>query len=465
MRFIVTCGEDAIYYDDNRFIRNIRTGKRTGDRNGLSVRAKVKFELSDSAEVTLTYFHTEMFSAANANQPINGNSIGRRSGVGGTYPTKPFETTSAAAFLDTNQDGLAVRLKISGDAFDAHSIVSYQDNKAHVPSDSDGTSAVALDYDHYYSSKSLYVENYLTSNGNGPFRWTAGMVYYNDLSAFDPLTAYTNNMLSLKAYSRQWTDSFAGYGEASYDFTDALTLTVSGRYTIEDKKAQFDRLAPTVVPGRRYSDSFSQFTPAATLNYRITPEAQVYLRFAQAFKSGLFNTASVSTSAVKPETATSYEVGIKSDPLPWLRANLAAYYTDYADIQVTARDGVTSIPMLQNAANARIYGVEGDFTVRPVRGMNLRLGVSWLKATYGSFPNAVVTIPAVDALGNPIGGNASVVRDVKGNDLTKMPRLSVIAGGDYSFGVPDGSMTLAANLSYQGKQYWDALNRLHEPPI
>lgn len=121
--------------------------------------------------------------------------------------------------------------------------------------------------------------------------------------------------------------------------------------------------------------------------------------------------------------------------------------------------------MLQNAANARIYGVEGDFSARPMRGLNLRLGISWIKATYGSFPNAIVTIPAVDGNGVPIGGNSSVVRDVKGNDLTKMPRLSVNAGGDYNFAFAGGSLTLAANLSYQGRQYWDALNRLREPPI
>lgn len=455
----------VIYYDDNGYIRNVLTGKRTGDRHGLNLRAKVKVDVSEAVGLTLTYSHVELFSAVNANQPINNNTVGRRPGVGGIYGTRPFETAAALTFLDTNQDGISASLKIQGDAFDVHSIVSYQDNSAHAPADSDATSAVALDYDNYYYSKSLYVENYLTSNGNGPFRWIAGMVYFNDLSSFDPVTAYSNNRLSLLATSRQWTDSYALYGEVGYDLTEALTLTASGRYTIEDKEAQFDRLAPTVLPGRRYSDSFSRFTPSATLNYKASPDTLLYLRYAQAFKSGVFNTATASTSAVRPEKATSYEFGIKSDPFPWLRANASIYYTDYADIQVSARDPITNVAIVQNAANASIYGAEGDFTVRPTQGLNLRFGISWTKATYGKFPNAIVFVPTLDANGTPIGGNTSTTADVTGNNLTKIPRLSFVTGGDYSVGFAGGALTLAGNLSYQGKQYWQSLNRLSSPPV
>lgn len=455
----------VIYYDDNGYMRNILTGRRTGNRDGFSLRSKLRFEISDATEATLTYFHTEAFSAGNANAPVDGNTIGRRPGVGGVYSDRPYEITSNLAFLETNQDGLALTLTIRGDAFDAHSIVSYQDNRGRAPADSDGTSALAAGFDNFYVSKSLYVENYLTSNGNGPVKWLGGMVYYNDLSSFDPLQAFSNGNLAQRAFSRQWTDSYALYGQASYDFTDALTLTLSGRYTIEDKKAEFDLLIPVNRPGRRYADSFSRFTPTATLNYQISPDALVYLRYAQAFKSGLFNSSTVSPTAVDPENVKSYEVGIKSDPLSWLRVNLSGYYTDYKDIQVTSRDPVTGVTLLQNAASARIYGLEGDITLRPARGLNLRAGFSWLKATYRDFDNAVVTIPAVDGLGRPIGGNSSVVRDVSGRDLIKMPRVMANMGGDYSFGFAGGSLTLAANVNYQGEQYWDALNRLREAPV
>lgn len=453
-----------IYYDDAGYMHDIRTGRRTGNRDGFSVRSKLRYEISDATEATLTYFHTESFSAANANAPVNGNTIGRRPEHDGVYGTRPYDVASNLAFLRTNQDGLALTLNIRGDAFDVHSIVSYQDNRGRAPADSDGTSALAAGFDNYYVSKSLYVENYLTSNGNGRFKWLAGMVYYNDLSSFDPLQAYSNGGLAQKAFSRQWTDSYALYAQTSYDFTDALTLTVSGRYTIEDKKAQFDLLLPTQRTGRRYSDSFSRFTPAATLNYRISPDAQVYLRYAQAFKSGLFNSSTTSATAVAPENVTSYEFGVKSDPFSWLRVNLSAYYTDYQDIQVTARDPISGVPLLQNAASAHIYGLEGDISLRPARGLNLRSGFSWSKATYNDFGNAVVTIPAVDGTGAPIGGNLSVVRDVSGNDVPKMPRFMANAGGDYSFDLAGGSLTLAANVNYQGAQYWDALNRLREAP-
>ena len=76
-----------------------------------------------------------------------------------------------------------------------------------------------------------------------------------------------------------------------------------------------------------------------------------------------------------------------------------------------------------------------------------------------------MTVPTVDATGNPIGGNTSVVRDVTGNDMVKMPRLMANFGGDYTVDLAGGSVTLAGNLSYQAKQYWDVLNRLEQAPV
>jgi iron complex outermembrane receptor protein len=455
----------ATYSHDNGFVRNIRTGKRTGNRHDLNLRSKLRVEISDATEATLTYFHTDSFNATAANAPIDDNTIGRRPGVDGIYGTRPYETASNPVFVDARQDGLAFSLAIRGDAFDTHTILSYQNNRAQVSSDSDATSAIAAGFDLSYTSKSLYIENYASSNGGGPLKWLAGMVYFHDLSGFDPLVAFAKGGVSLCAFSRQWTDSYALYGQVDYDLVDALTLTVSGRYTIEDKKAQFDRLFPVSQPGRRYADSFKRFTPTATLSYRITPEAQAYLRYGQAFKSGLFNTATTSTAAVGPENVTSYEFGIKSDPLSWLRVNLAAYYTDYKDIQITARDAVTGVAYLQNAANARIYGLEGDIALRPSRALNLHAGFSWLKASFRSFPNAVVTVPATDDMGNPIGGNISVVRDASGRDLARMPQFMGRIGGDYSFGLAGGNVTFAANLNYQGANYEDVLNRLRRPPV
>ncbi|PZQ22615.1 MAG: hypothetical protein DI569_07755 [Sphingopyxis macrogoltabida] len=455
----------VIYSDDNGYIRNIVTGKKTGDRNGLSIRSKVKLDISDAVETTLTYSHVERFSADSVNQPINGNSIGLRAPNNGIAATRPFETASNLAFLDLNQDSLALSLTIRGSAFDVHGVASYQDNVARAPADSDGTSLVAAGFDNTYKSRSLYLENYLTSNGNGPFKWLVGAVYFHDRSTFDPLQAYSNGALALKAFSRQWTDSFAVYGQGSYDLTDRLTFTVSGRYTLEDKKAQFDRLAPTVLTGRRYGDSFNRFTPSGTLSYEIVDGTNVYVKAGQAFKSGLFNSSTVATRAVDPEIVTQYEAGIKSDPLPWLRTNFAAYYTDYKDIQVTARDAVTGVPLLQNAASARIYGFEGDIAIRASQALNIRAGGSLLKATYKDFPDAVVTIPATNGMGVPIGGNVSVVRDVSGNDLAKMPRVSGHIGADYTVGVGGGQLVLAGNVNYEGKFYWDSLNRIKQKPV
>lgn len=56
------------------------------------------------------------------------------------------------------------------------------------------------------------------------------------------------------------------------------------------------------------------------------------------------------------------------------RANLAGFYYDYTDLQVGQVRGQQLL--LENAATARICGVEGEFTVKPVDSFRLSLNAS-----------------------------------------------------------------------------------------
>ena len=67
----------------------------------------------------------------------------------------------------------------------------------------------------------------------------------------------------------------------------------------------------------------------------------------------------------EPETAETFELGFKLDPTDSLRVNIAAFTTDYDDIQMTYRLGV--VPLLFNAGVATIDGGELELELRADR--------------------------------------------------------------------------------------------------
>src|SRR5271168_461027 len=101
-----------------------------------------------------------------------------------------------------------------------------------------------------------------------------------------------------------------------------------------------------------------------------------YFSFSQGFKDGGWTTRLVAPApnniapTFGPETADTYEVGLKSEFLDnRVRANLAVFDTEYSDLQTTVFDGIS--PVFQNAGSARIRGAEGDAEARPIQNLTL----------------------------------------------------------------------------------------------
>jgi len=92
---------------------------------------------------------------------------------------------------------------------------------------------------------------------------------------------------------KQKTTSYAGFFEADWKFTDALRLTVGGRYT-EDKKESGvqdplfqDRLDTEGGSFSNPSDeSWSEFTPKIDVTYQFTPDLMGYALYTRGFRAG-----------------------------------------------------------------------------------------------------------------------------------------------------------------------------------
>lgn len=305
----------------------------------------------------------------------------------------------------------------------------------------------------------FYLQDELT--GQDSFELLAGASPTPGVPYFDAV----NYILRTDRFYTQKTDTFAVFAQSDYELTDRLTATLGARFTWEDRELDHVAYAgpvdavpldgdmpvyATLLDTSNFetdSLSFEEPTFRGALSYDVSEDMMVYGSVSRGFKSGGFNTGATSdpveASIVKPEKLMAYEVGVKSE---WfnrtLRANAAAFYYDYSDLQVFGlAPGAVPTQTLFNAEEAEIKGVEFDVTSVPVSGLQLSLAGTYLDTEYTDF----VT---------PIG------QDFSGNTMVASPEWSLVARGRYETGPIWGQLGLVANLdaTYTDDQYFDTQN-------
>jgi iron complex outermembrane receptor protein len=134
------------------------------------------------------------------------------------------------------------------------------------------------------------------------------------------------------------------------------------------------------------------------------------------------------------------------DPLATLRINLAAFSTDYDDIQMTYRLGV--VPLLFNAGVASIDGGEMELEYAPTEDFRLDMSLGYLDAKFDS-----ITPPPPFG---PVTPTATATLDSR---LPFTPEWQGHVGLSYTFHPrANWSLTPRADLSYTDEQFFDAGN-------
>ncbi|QGZ93822.1 TonB-dependent receptor [Terricaulis silvestris] len=265
------------------------------------------------------------------------------------------------------------------------------------------------------------------------------------------------------------TDSYGAYGEATFDFTEQLSLTAGLRYTSETK--DFDLSASSVAnelggdpftlfqPGGPFdasaSETWEQFTPRFVLEYRPSDDIMAYASYAQGFKSGGFNGQAGTLDDMvpfDPEIADNYEVGLKLDLFDnRLRLNSAAFWIQFEDLQVSGVSQAGTV-ITNNAADASIEGIEIEAIARPVDGLTLRAGVSLLNATYEEYAIEVFD-PTI------MGGPPFFTLDLAGERIANIPEYSASVGIEYELPLSNGSeLAFALDGTFKGDTVDNELN-------
>jgi iron complex outermembrane receptor protein len=229
----------------------------------------------------------------------------------------------------------------------------------------------------------------------------------------------------------------------------ALSLTFGARYTWDNKKmTRYQNGAAPLAVIESGSDSFKKFTWNAMARYEFTPDISAYARAATGYRSGGFNAGdpvvagSSTIPNFKPETLTSYEVGLKTELFDRrVRFNIAAYYNSYDDLAITvpvpnATPG-TFLTRIVNAGKVTYTGIEADMQARLSDNFTIDGTIGYVDIKTKSF---IAGQPAT--LGGAIVDIASVVRPTYTAPLTANVALNA------RFPIGSGGTELVGRVGY-----------------
>jgi len=374
------------------------------------------------------------------------------------------------------------------------SISAYRDQKSKIEYDFDGTPHEVLqltnNIDLWQASQELQLTGSLFDDR---LKFALGGYYLKEKGQdIEPLRFGFANFFSGGKINN---DSYASYFQFTFKVTDRLSITPGIRYTNETKRfdpsaqvitrdytagllppypdgvfIQFARCivgqaAPQLVPGGfpdpaciasatnpggnhtlpavEVSAKAKEWTPAFSLNYQFTDDIMGYASYSKGFKNGGFSQrifpGELVTPAFTPEFVTSYEVGFKTELFDRrLRLNIAAFQSDYSDIQIVVNEGIA--PKVRNGGEGRIKGFEIEGQAAPTDWLRIDYGVGYLDAFYRT----------VDPSAFPVTVNSKFAFVPKWT-ATIAPNIDVYKGDK-------GTLSLRGSWSYQSGTFKDAVN-------
>jgi iron complex outermembrane receptor protein len=304
------------------------------------------------------------------------------------------------------------------DSFTLKSISAWRKDTSFTPIDFDSLPAVDVDVPAVYRNEQVSQEFQALYEGKR-LKGLVGFYYLAAKAAteFDVILGTTGTLLGLPGLNSYTagdvrTSTWSVFGDFTYDVTDAISVSVGGRYTNDRRKSRILKqtkiggsspvFGGTAIPISTQTDfvgerTFKEFTPRASISFKPTPDQMVYASYSKGFKGGGFDPRGGGTSApdsnhdgvrsyqeiydflsFEPEKVNSYEIGWKG-ALFDRRLNIAltGFYADYKDVQVPGSVGVDAngdgifesfIGITTNAGKARMKGVELEALATIARG-------------------------------------------------------------------------------------------------
>jgi iron complex outermembrane receptor protein len=221
----------------------------------------------------------------------------------------------------------------------------------------------------------------------GAFDWQAGVYYFDENLTIDSFNYDTlaGGIRNGRVVQKQQNQSWAVYGSAEYQVSDAFTLRGGLRYTDDEKDFTAQRFESPIGAGPigplTAKPSDEQVTGDVSGTWAFSDDASVFARIARGYRAPsiqgrlLFGDV---VSVADSETILSYEAGIKANLFGGRgRLGFTVYKYTMDDQQLTAVGGATNFNTLINAKQTDGQGFELDFESYLTDNLLITLGASY----------------------------------------------------------------------------------------
>jgi iron complex outermembrane receptor protein len=276
-------------------------------------------------------------------------------------------------------------------------------------------------------------------------------------------------VVDMNLASVHWLDDGV-FGQATYSILDNLKITGGTRYTWDRSTASVNSTNyagfPLTIPGpysfvfcssafttpaNNCAASFAQNSKAPTgtvdIDYFPTPDLLLYAKYSRGYRQGGVATfVADNYHLYNPEHVDSYELGEKWSFSGEINGtfDVTGHYNNFTDQQLLAGfTGPQVAPSsgIVNAGKSRIWGIELESTLQPVRPLTVGLSYSYLNTKLLS---SFFQLPPGGAY------NSIQFPTVAGGPLPFSPKNKLSANAAYTFPLPDtlGVVSLGANYTY-----------------
>ncbi len=406
--------------------------------------------------------------------PILGNVFDTRGGL--VDPVQDIESF-----------GVAMNATIDfTDTVTFRSISAWRKDDTFTPIDFDALPAVDLDVPGGYFNEQISQELQLLYD-DGPLAALLGF-YYLDAKAdtlFDVRLFTTAPGFTAFTQAAVDTETYAIFGDFTYDFSEMFSVSLGGRYTWDERRADILRQnylgggspffggagVPYGAPATNFkgSEKFKKFTPRASVSFKPGQGQNIYASYSQGFKGGGFDPRGVGINApdqngngvrddadvaaflsFAPEEVDSYEIGYKGSLFgDALYVAVAGFYADYSDVQIPGSvacnsGGVqTFCGVVSNAGKATFKGVEIETSARLAQDfanagdrLTFAGSLGYIDAEYKEFITN-------------IGGVPTDVADFR--VVQNTPEWTASGTLGYLTPIGAGELNLTSTLSYRSK--------------
>ena len=280
----------------------------------------------------------------------------------------------------------------------------------------------------------------LSSNGDGPYKWLAGLYYYDSRNSGSeylftnlPMSFYQTNV------DADRLQGYSAFGQLTFNITDTFRITGGGRGSSTDRTASgFEVVALGGLP-YEFDKTYNHFDWKAGVEKDLTPKVMLYGVVQTGYQPGTFNAlpnTPTYSNAVKPEELKSYTAGIKSRWLDdRLQINNEIYYYDFHNLIIQSYDISAPYNLIFNGNKVAIKGDQLDVLTKVLTDDQANLNVAYSHAR---------NVDVVDT-----GGN-----NYDGLQPAYAPDWVIEAG--FTHNIPLANATLRAHINWRFESSWFA---------